>query len=125
MHMFTDGQRDRMLALFAPGGSRYPLLSSPAATAPPGEPSVTPASPTLSAPSLYPNPASNYVIINLPDPSEVGALLEVYNQMGQIVMAMRITQSNFQLNTGGLAGGLYFIRLGNSAGQESLKFVKL
>lgn len=125
MHMFTDGQRDRMLALFAPGGPRYPLLSSPAAIAPPGEPGVTPATPTFSAPSLYPNPASSYVVINLPDPSQIGDLLEVYNQMGQIVMAMRVTQSNFQLNTGGLAGGLYFIRLGNSAGQESLKFVKL
>ena len=125
MHMFTNGQRDRMMALFATGGPRYPLLSSPAATAPPGEPAVTTPAPTLSAPSLYPNPASSYVSINLNDPSQIGALLEVYNQMGQIVMAMRVTQANFQLNISGLAGGLYFVRLGNNAAQESLKFVKL
>ncbi|HEV2479215.1 MAG TPA: M43 family zinc metalloprotease [Puia sp.] len=125
MHMFTNGQRDRMMALFATGGPRYPLLSSPAATAPPGEPAVTGASPTLSAASLYPNPASSYVSINLKDPSQIGSLLEVYNQMGQIVMGMRITQANFQLNISGLAGGLYFVRLGNNAMQASLKFVKL
>jgi hypothetical protein len=125
MHMFTNGQRDRMMALFAAGGPRYPLLSSPAATAPPGEPAVTPASPTIGAASLYPNPASSYVSINLTDASQIGALLEVYNQMGQIVMATRITQTNFQLNIGGLAGGLYFIRLGNNAIQQPLKFVKL
>jgi len=29
MHMFTYGQRDRMRTLFAPGGFRYALLSSP------------------------------------------------------------------------------------------------
>jgi len=127
MHMFTDGQRDRMLALFAPGGPRNAILSSPAASAPAGQPSSAVAGNTVSlmAPSLYPNPASSYVSISLKDETQMGALLQVYNQMGQIVLATRITSENFQLNISGLAGGLYFVRLGNTAVQESLKFVKL
>jgi hypothetical protein len=127
MHMFTNGQRDRMRVLFASGGFRNAILTSPAASAPAGEPVsvVTGSGAAVSAPSLYPNPASSYVSISLKDASQIGALLEVYNQMGQIVLATRVTQANFQLNIGGLAGGLYFIRLGNAGGQESLKFVKL
>jgi Secretion system C-terminal sorting domain len=102
-------------------------LSSPAASAPAGEPVAvaTGSGAVISTPSLYPNPASSYVYISLKDASQIGALLEVYNQMGQIVMATRVTQESFQLNISGLAGGLYFVRLGNSGGQESLKFIKL
>jgi hypothetical protein len=128
MHMFTYGQRDRMRTLFATGGFRNVLLSSPAASAPAGQPSTAEtgsSSAVVTAPSLYPNPATSYVSISIKDASQIGSLLEVYNQMGQIVMAMRVTQANFQLNTAGLAGGLYFIRMANSGSQESLKFVKL
>ena len=126
MHMFTYGQRDRMRTLFAPGGYRYPLLTSPAATAPPGEPAeVLSRSGNFPAADVFPNPASSYVSVNLKDPTEVGSLLSVYTLTGQVVMAERITQSSFQLNVSGLAAGLYFIHLGNSNGQQALKFVKL
>jgi len=126
MHMFTYGQRDRMRALFAPGGYRYPLLTSPAATAPAGEPALALSrSGNFPAADIYPNPASSYVSVNLKDPTEVGSLLSVYTSTGQVVMAQRITQQSFQLNVSGLSAGLYFIRLGNSDGQEALKFVKL
>jgi Pregnancy-associated plasma protein-A/Secretion system C-terminal sorting domain len=126
MHMFTYGQRDRMRALFAPGGYRYPLLTSPAATAPTGEPAeVLSRSGNFPAADVFPNPASSYVSINLKDPAQVGSLLSVYTLTGQVIMAERITQSSFQLNVSGLAAGLYFIHLGNSEGQQALKFVKL
>jgi len=127
MHMFTYGQRDRMRTLFAPGGFRYAMLSSPAAFAPAGEPATTVSGSggAVLAPSLYPNPAASYVMVSLKDLSQIGSLLSVYNQMGQVVMAKRVTQASFRLNVSGLAGGLYFIRLGGAGCQESLKFVKL
>lgn len=127
MHMFTNGQRDRMRTLFQPGGFRYALLTSPAASAPAGQPSLasTVGSAVIMAPSLYPNPAASYVSVQLNDGSQVGSLLEVYNQMGQVVLAARVTTATFHLDVSGLAGGLYFIRLGNGVSQESLKFVKL
>jgi len=126
MHMFTYGQRDRMRALFAPGGYRYPLLTSPAAAAPAGEPAeVLSRNGNFPAADIYPNPASSYVSVSLKDPTEVGSLLSVYNVTGQVVMAERITQQSFQLNVSGLAAGLYYIQLGNSDGQQALKFVKL
>jgi hypothetical protein len=124
--MFTPGQVTRMRALFAPGGYRNLLLNSPAATAAPGEPAaVLSRSGNFPAADVFPNPASSYVSVNLKDPAQVGCLLAVYTLTGQVVMAERITQQSFQLNVSGLAAGLYFIHLGNSDGQQALKFVKL
>jgi hypothetical protein len=128
MHMFTYGQRDRMRTLFAPGGFRYPILSSPAATAAPGEPSDTAYSNVgggVSGAQVYPNPAASVVTVHLADVSKIGSLLEVYNQMGQRVMGTRVTSQDFNLDVSGLAGGVYFIRLSNAGGQESLKLVKM
>ncbi len=126
MHMFTYGQRSRMRALFAPGGYRNPLLTSPAATAPAGEPAeVLARSGNFPVADVFPNPASSYVSVNLKDPTEVGCLLSVYTLTGQVVMTERVTQQSFQLNVSGLAAGTYFMHLGNSDGQQALKFVKL
>jgi hypothetical protein len=126
MHMFTYGQRDRMRTLFVPGGFRYPILTSPAATAAPGAPSDTAyGGGGMGSARLYPNPAANVVTVHLADISKVGSLLEVYSQTGQRVMATRVTTQNFTLDVSGLSGGVYFIRIGNSGGQTSLKLVKL
>ncbi len=126
MHLFTYGQRDRMRSLFAPGGFRYALLSSPAATAPAGGAGQAISGSGVSlAPEIYPNPAVGFVVLSLKDPSQVGCLLEVYNQVGQLMMATRVTQQTFQLNISSLSGGVYFISLGNGVCQHSLKFVKL
>ncbi len=124
MHMFTYGQRDRMRTLFAPGGTRYALLSSPAATAPAGDPvEAQSGSGNLLAPTLYPNPAVSTVSLSFKDASQLGSVLQVYNQMGQLMMATRVTSQNLQLNVAPLAGGIYFIRLGDS--RQSVTFVKL
>ena len=127
MHMFTNGQRDRMRTLFLPGGFRYALLSSPAAFAPAGEPAtaVSGSGEVVVTPNVYPNPASSYITVTLKDASQIGGLLEVYNQMGQIVMGTRVTETSFRLNVSGLAGGLYFIRISGGGSVETSKFVKL
>jgi pregnancy-associated plasma protein-A/type IX secretion system substrate protein len=128
MHMFTNGQRDRMRTLFASGGFRNSLLTSPAAVAPASKVSqVTQGSGLGLGPSVYPNPASGVVTINLNGSAVVGDLLEIYNQMGQLVKTIRVTQTTFQLDVSGLAGGIYFIRSENGmpASVQPLKLVKL
>ena len=129
MHMFTNGQSDRMRTLFAPGGFRYALLTSPAATAPASRVSqVTPGAGVGAGlgPSIYPNPASGMVTVNLSSNIPVGGLLDIYNQTGQLVKTVRVTQSTFQLDVSGLAGGVYFIRPENgTSGEPPIKLVKL
>jgi hypothetical protein len=125
MHMFTYGQMARMRTLFDSGGFRRPLLYSPAALA---ADTMAGLGATLAAgghPELYPNPAAGMVTVNLTDPAEVGGLLEVYNQVGQRMMVMRVTQQNFQLNVSSFAGGVYFIRVTGGSDRNTLKLVKL
>jgi hypothetical protein len=129
MHMFTNGQRDRMHTLFAPGGFRYSLLSSNAASVPalaadtPADASST-GGQALSI-GLYPNPAQNQLMVQLGDVSSLGSLLEVYDRMGQRVMATRVTGLDLSLDISHLPGGLYYIRLNNGKPGGGHAFVKL
>jgi len=58
-NIFTEGQKARMKALFAPGGPRYSILSSYGLNPPLINESPLPDdSPTWLHPQLYPNPAT-------------------------------------------------------------------
>ncbi len=59
---------------------------------------------------IYPNPASGFIQIGLPDGElKQNAWIEVYNLQGQSVMGKQL--SGNQLSIEGLPGGLYMIRL--------------
>ncbi len=125
MHLFTYGQRDRMRTLFADGGFRQPLLSSTAgivSTGSAGGGVTVPVTESAVIVHLYPNPATSSLLVNLQGKARIGGMLEVYNQVGMKVMAVRVTELSFQLNLSGLSGGVYFLRLD---GGGSSKFVKL
>jgi hypothetical protein len=111
MHLFTNGQKARMLTLFAPGGFRYALLADtvPVDTATDAV-SVAATESSASAMTIYPNPAVSLVTVQLTDPACLGGLLDVYNQLGQKIMSVRVTTLTLQLDVAGLAGGIYFIR---------------
>jgi hypothetical protein len=124
MHLFTSGQRDRMRTMFAPGGFRYALLSS-------GVPVTAmdsvgePVGAAAGGMTVYPNPAIGLVTVKLADPSALGGILDVYNQLGQRVMAIRVTSQALQLDVSGLGGGIYFIRISGVKSGETGKLVKL
>lgn len=123
MHLFTYGQRDRMRSLFAPGGFRYPLLSSTVPVAVDSVVSV--AGDEGGGITIFPNPAVSEVTVRLTDPSCVGGLLEVYDQPGRRVLVVRITSLVFQLDVSGLASGVYFMRAGGGKNGETAKLVKI
>ena len=129
MHMFTNGQRDRMRTLFTEGGFRYPILSSNAlgsstttSSQPPGLPPVTEGAPGL---SIYPNPASGPVTVTITDGSRIGSLLDVYSQTGQRIMSVRISQLSFPLNVSSLPQGIYFIRVNDGKQKSMTKLVRI
>lgn len=130
MHLFTYGQRNRMRSLFAEGGFRAPLLTSNALTGTPvdgGTPTTGPSSGEGGGVALqiYPNPAINTVSVNVSEPACVGSLLELYDQVGQRLMTVRITSTSFQLNVSSLPRGLYFIRVNGGAVKSSYRLVKI
>jgi hypothetical protein len=124
MHLFTYGQRDRMRALFAPGGVRNPLLTSTGLA--PGT-TIGPLPPgPLAGPSvrLQPNPVIGPVSVISTDASNTGAVLDIFNMMGQKVLTARITGESLQLDLSSLPNGLYFIHV-NGNSKNCLKLVKI
>ena len=126
MHLFTNGQKARMLTLFAPGGFRYALLSDtvPVDTA---TAAVPPAATESSVPgmAIYPNPAVSLATVQLTDPACLGGLLDIYNQLGQRVMSLRVTTLTLQLDVAGLSSGIYFIRMSDGKHGAVGKLVRI
>ena len=60
---------------------------------------------------MYPNPASEYVVINYD--KNVEAILTVYNIQGQAVYSRQISES-IQLNTAHWSAGMYFVEIKNN-----------
>jgi len=129
MHMFTYGQRARMRTLFAPGGFRYPILSSAALAAVPAVISTVPVAPPADNAGMvlriYPNPAVNTVSVVMTAGTRTGSLLEVYNQVGQKLMTTNISSLNIQLNVSALPGGVYIVRINGGQPGNNFKMVKM
>jgi len=112
MNLFTNGQKARMRALFAPGGVRNSILSSTG----------------LSTPLIVeiPNPATTEMTLDLTyDIRWIGKVLKVTNQQGQIVMQITIDSKNQKINVSRLQPGMYFINAKKDDGDFiKQKFIK-
>ncbi|HVM89465.1 MAG TPA: M43 family zinc metalloprotease [Puia sp.] len=126
MNLFTNGQKDRMLALFQPGGERYAILSSTAVTAAP-LPKAVPTSPetTESSIAVFPNPSTDNVIVQLSNDISMGSELVIYNQVGQKIYSVIIQQSQFRLNIAAFAKGIYFLKVNGAKKAITTKLMKL
>jgi pregnancy-associated plasma protein-A/type IX secretion system substrate protein len=127
MNLFTNGQRDRMLALFAPGGERYAMLSSTALTATPltGTVSTTTTEPINQQITVYPNPATSMVSVQFTDDAIIGSNLEVYNQVGQKVITAQVNELLMQVNVSSLGKGMYYIKIGDGKTKSITKLIKM
>ena len=128
MNLFTNGQRDRMVALFAPGGERFAMLSSTALTATPliGSVSTNTTPETINQQiTVYPNPATSMVSVQFTDDAVIGTNMEVYNQVGQKIISTTVNQLHVQLNVSSLGKGIYYIKTGDDKSKTISKLVKL
>jgi len=128
INLFTEGQKTRMRALFAPGGLRYSLLSSYGLSTPlinelplPDEP------PRWLHPQLYPNPASNELILDVAyDVRLIGKTFSIFNINGQLVMQSSISSKMQRIDINKLRPGLYIISAKKEDGSYiKQKFVKI
>jgi hypothetical protein len=128
VNLFTDGQKARMRTLFAPGGARYSILSSYAFNQPLINESPLPDdSPKWLHPQLYPNPATNELILDVAyDIRWIGRIISVLNVNGQQAMQVQITSKSQKMDVSKLKPGLYFISIKKEDGSFiKQKFIKM
>ena len=127
MNLFTEGQAQRMLALFAQAGPRASLLVSkglkqPWTAAAPIDEEV----PAKNTATFYPNPAAGELNISFErDLSWVGQTLTIVNQNGVPVTRILIKTKIQKVSVGALPPGVYFIQGQNGRDKLSQKLIKL
>jgi len=107
MIMFTQGQSTRMNACLS--GPRLSILASQGCT-PVG---LFENTPTLSGISVFPNPATDYIIIQNAGAPASDARIRVMNSIGQKVSEsmLDILGTSNRIDISNLAGGVYFIEV--------------
>ncbi len=125
MQMFTQGQKQRIWAIFAEGGPRSSILTSNAL----GSPWIDSlqASPSVaSTPNgifVYPNPANMQLRIR--DESELsGSSYMIYNSTGRLVLSGICNSHTPTINIGKLAPGIYFLKLIGPREKRGAQFIK-
>lgn len=117
MNLFTIGQKQRMLALFAYDGPRSKLLSSIGFSNPWNTEAVNSLLPVATNKvQLFPNPTRSEVTLRL-NSKWTGKTIVVLNASGSVVSTLRVTGGILKINVASLRSGVYFIQ-GQSEGQK-------
>ena len=75
---------------------------------------------------VYPNPASDFVTLQLGHPATQGTMLQVVDISGRVVMSEQVDpmKQTYTLDVSTLANGMYFIEVVSDGGTTSQKFIK-
>ncbi|HVG11751.1 MAG TPA: M43 family zinc metalloprotease [Flavisolibacter sp.] len=127
MNLFTEGQKDRMRALFFQGGPRAGLISSKGLGKPWAQPVVLEevVKPVLSSQfKLYPNPASSEIMADFGSDTWIGKDVSLFSAEGILLRKERVLSRNQKISLLGLKPGLYFLKGSNGAHTMNQKIVK-
>lgn len=72
---------------------------------------------------VYPNPASDFVTLKIPDKMK-GVTVDIINIQGQIISSFNINKSHNQLDVSYFPAGMYLVRVQTGENQSLKKFVK-
>lgn len=120
MNIFTQNQKDRMVAVMNNATRRRTLKTSTVCQAPAGAEEFN----YLNGINLYPNPATSVVNIAIAN-GDLPDSFTVYNSLGQQVSTVNVKgAANLTVNTSGYSTGIYFIKVSKGNQSKTLKFVK-
>lgn len=76
--------------------------------------------------TIYPNPASDQLTIELPDFLPKSSIVSIKNVIGQTLqqISISVNEKKLELDVSGLSQGIYFIQLQTKDGIVSKKFIK-
>lgn len=127
-NMFSIGQKNRVRALFQPGGSRYSFLVSKGLNTPLiFEIPVPEEDPKWLKPQLFPNPASSVLTLDLSyDSRWIGKPLQIINLNGQNLMQMTINSKIQTIDIKKFPSGVYILAAKREDGVSiKIQFVKI
>ena len=72
---------------------------------------------------MFPNPASNNVILTIDHRDNLGVSLTIYNIIGEIVRSEKMYQNNYQLNVDNFKSGVYMVEIKTNEWQEIQRLI--
>ncbi len=111
MKMFTNGQKNRMRATLAVGGSRSTLTTSNVCIYPTGLPEIA----DNSVMSVYPNPTSDHFYLKNTTNFVADFSIQLFNSIGQEFTSEIVMNKEagnlYYVNTSALPNGTYFLKI--------------
>lgn len=75
--------------------------------------------------SLYPNPSTDFVVLQINGNLAGETVVEFYNELGILYKTEILKTSETTLNTSNLSSGVYFLKIKNDTSVATKKFIKL
>jgi hypothetical protein len=123
MNVFTQNQKERMVAVMQNSPRRLSLATSDGCL--PGVPLNVNKINGLNTIYLYPNPTQSIVNITIENGNELPETLEVYNCLGQIMITTKIRSvTDLSVDVSKWSHGIYFIRIAKDSDSRTLQFIK-
>ncbi|WP_297332755.1 T9SS type A sorting domain-containing protein [Flavobacterium sp.] len=120
MNIFTQDQKERILAVLDNSPRRASLKTSNVCSALAGSEDFK----LLNGINLYPNPATSVLNIAVAD-NDLPDSYMVYNSLGQAMVSVTVTSaSSLTIDTSSYSNGIYFIRIEKGNESKVLKFIK-
>jgi hypothetical protein len=120
MHVFTANQKARIQAVVQNATRRASLTTSQACQAP----LKTSEFELFENVNLSPNPAADFIGINISD-NNLPDSYKVYNAIGQVIAAKNIkSTADLSIDTAAYGKGVYFIELAKGNATKTLPFIK-
>lgn len=121
MNIFTQDQKERMLAVLQNSPRRASLVTSTVCQTQLANPTFN----LFQSINLYPNPASDFVAISVPSGLELPDMFTVYNSLGQVLASKKVTATNdLTIATSGYSNGIYFVKISKGNESKTLRFIK-
>ena len=73
---------------------------------------------------LYPNPACNYIQVDMDGEAEEVSALEITDAVGRMAKRVDVFERSVRIDISGLPAGLYFVRANTNNGRVSIPFIK-
>ncbi len=78
--------------------------------------------------SIYPNPTSDYLIINITTPKKCDAIISIVDVLGQTLINKKVKmekgETETKIDVSNLSAGIYFVSYNSENKLSSLKFIK-